>query len=78
MNIHPSVTILSLGRESTYADMKAAMDSYCWMFKDLTATEKEKLKQYLLANSRPGKNNNLIISRSQPLRWALIWWEKDE
>ncbi|MEA3469054.1 MAG: class I SAM-dependent methyltransferase [Thermodesulfobacteriota bacterium] len=78
MNIHPSVNILSLGRETTFTDMKTAMDSYCWMFKDLTAEEEQKLHEYLLANSRPGKNNTLIISRSQPLRWALIWWEKDK
>ncbi len=78
MNIHPCVNIISLGRETTFADMKTAMDSYGWMFKDMTVTEEEKLEEYLIANSRPGKNNNLIIDRSQPLHWALIWWKKDE
>lgn len=77
MNIHPCINIIRLEQETTYSDMSAALDSYCWMFKDLTPDEESKLQAYLHANSRPGKNNTIIIKRSNPPRWALIWWQKN-
>jgi len=76
MNIHPNVTIISLGLETQYSDLAAAMESYRWMFKDLTEEEEHILTNYIISNSRTTENGELILKRSHPLRWALIWWEK--
>ncbi|HID02672.1 MAG TPA: class I SAM-dependent methyltransferase [Desulfobacterales bacterium] len=77
MNIHPNVTLISLGLETQYSDLATAMESYRWMFKDLTEEEEHILEKYILSNSRTAENGELILKRSHPLRWALIWWEKE-
>ena len=77
MNIHPNVTLISLGLETQYSDLATAMESYRWMFKDLTEEEEHILEKYILSNSRTAENGELILKRSHPLHWALIWWEKE-
>ncbi|MCF8056622.1 MAG: class I SAM-dependent methyltransferase [Desulfocapsa sp.] len=77
MGIHASVDVISLNRESSFTDMQAAMDSYCWMFKDLTPYEEKSLQGYIHANSRPAEDGSLIVTRANPLRWAIISWKKN-
>jgi SAM-dependent methyltransferase len=77
MNIHPGVSIISLGLETHFNDMEAALESYRWMFKDLTEKDEQTLTKYIAANSRTDTNGDLILKRSTPQRWALIWWEKE-
>jgi len=77
MGIHPCIDIISLDRETSFTDLETALDSYRWMLRDLSAEEEKELTTYILANSRPGKNGELIVSRSHPPRWALIWWKKE-
>jgi len=77
MNIHPRVDIISLDPETRFSNMEAALESYRWMFKDLTTEEEQILSEYITANSRIGRNEELILKRSRPPRWALIWWEKE-
>ena len=76
MGIHASVDIISLKQESSFADMKAAMESYCWMFKDLSAEEERNLQNYIQANSRPAQDGSLLVKRANPPRWAIISWKK--
>ncbi len=75
MDIHPSVDIISLDKTVTYPTMEEALDSYRWMFKDLTAEEEEKLLQYIMDNGHE-EDGEITIKRSYPARWALIWWKK--
>jgi len=76
MKIHPNVKIISLGLETQFNDMEAALASYRWMFKDLTEKEELILTEYITANSRTSNNGKLILKRSVPQRWAMIWWKK--
>ncbi len=77
MGIHPSVNIISLGLETHFNDMAAALESYRWMFKNLTEEEEHILTGYITANSRTSTNGGLILKKSHPQRWALIWWGKE-
>lgn len=77
MGIHASVNIISLNRENRYSDLKTAMESYSWMFKDLGNEEERNLQEYILANSSQAKDGSLLVRRSSPPRWAVISWKKD-
>ncbi|HIP39604.1 MAG TPA: class I SAM-dependent methyltransferase [Desulfocapsa sulfexigens] len=77
MNIHPCVNIINLKKTASFSSMTAALESYSWMFKDLTAAEERKLEKYILDNSTTGTNGEIIVTRSSPSRWALIWWKKN-
>lgn len=78
MDIHPCVNIISLDREVRFSDMEAALESYRWMFKDLSAKEESELTSYILDNSSPEANGEILLKRSRPSRWALIWWKKED
>lgn len=78
MGIHSCVDIISLETKTSFGSMEAALESYRWMFKDLTAKEEEKLQEYILNNSLPDNNGNIIVNRPHPPRWALIWWKKED
>lgn len=75
MDIHPNVNIISLEKTVTFASMDTALDSYRWMFKDLTKEDEHKLEQYIKSNSSAGENGTITVNRSHPSRWALIWWK---
>jgi SAM-dependent methyltransferase len=77
MGIHCTVDIISLNAETRYKDIEAAMESYCWMFKDLNKEEKMRLQQYILSNSRQSDNGQCIVKRATPPRWAIISWKKE-
>jgi SAM-dependent methyltransferase len=76
LNIHPNVEILELERDICFQDMGEALDSYCWMFKDLTSTERALLEQYLQSRTVSSSSEQLVIRREFPPRWAMIWWRK--
>ncbi len=76
MGIHASVAIISLKQESHFANMAAAMDSYCWMFKDLSSAEEKNLQHYIETNSRPAPDGSLLVKRACPPRWAILSWNK--
>ena len=75
MDIHPCVEIISLEKTITYSSMEEALESYRWMFKDLTEEEDAKLERYIQSNSETGSNGEITVNRSYPSRWALIWWK---
>jgi SAM-dependent methyltransferase len=76
MDIHPCVDIISLKKTVSFASMDEALESYRWMFKDLTMEEDRKLREYIQSNSSTGTKGEIIVKRPYPIRWALIWWEK--
>ncbi|WP_457575189.1 class I SAM-dependent methyltransferase [Desulfomarina sp.] len=76
LGIHANITVLTLDRTTTYENMDAALDSYRWMFNDLTAGELELLKKYITGNIVDKKGQTITVERSHPPRWALIWWKK--
>ncbi len=75
LGIHPHVEILELNRDTLYASMEEALMSYCWMFRDLTTDEQNKLKEYLHSKTVPHQGDGIVIHRQFPPKWALIWWQ---
>ena len=76
LGIHPNVTVLNLERDVEYASMAEAINSYSWMFHDITAEEITALEKYLTGKIIHSENGRLTIRRESPPQWALIWWEK--
>jgi hypothetical protein len=77
MGIHPNVTILNLERDVPYPSLAEAMQSYSWMFGDLTGAESLALERYLTGKIICAEGDRVTIRRDSPPRWALIWWAKD-
>ncbi|MBW6520103.1 MAG: class I SAM-dependent methyltransferase [Desulfoarculaceae bacterium] len=77
MGIHPCVDILKLDRDYVFRDMEEALQSYVWMFKDLSAREREALTDYVSAKVIHVEGKQVTLRREHPPRWALIWWKKD-
>ncbi|MBL4901978.1 MAG: class I SAM-dependent methyltransferase [Desulfocapsa sp.] len=78
MDIHPCVDIISLKKTVSFSSMDEALESYRWMFQDLTRKEERKLKEYIQSNSTTENNGTLIVNRPYPSRWALISWDKND
>ncbi len=78
LNIHPNIEILELERDVQFRDMTEAFDSYSWMFKDMTDSESTRLRQYLHSRTLSSTDDNLVIRRKLPPRWAMIWWKKQD
>lgn len=76
LGIHPHVDILRLDRDSRFADIEDAFRSYIWMFNEMSADEKSRLRRYLESKSRPCDDGRICLRRQVPPQWALIWWEK--
>lgn len=76
MGIHPHVTILQLEKRLYFDSIEQALESYRWMFKDLTDHEDDQLKLYLQHNMTKSAGSQFAIEREPP-RWALIWWHKN-
>lgn len=77
MGIHPCVDIINLEKTVVYTSMDVALDSYRWMFKDLSPKEDLLLTHYIEQNSHSNSAGELVLTRSSPARWALIWWNKE-
>lgn len=77
MDIYCSVDIISLPAETLFQSFEAAMESYLWMFKELTTLEEEQLQDYIRNNSRLLKDGQILVKRSAPPRWAVISWETE-
>ncbi len=75
--IHPHVEILQLTQEVEFKDMDEALESYSWMIKEITPSERIKLEQFLYSRTAISEKNRIVISRRHPPRWALIWWKKE-
>lgn len=78
MGIHANVRIISLERETRFADLDDAMNSYRWMIRDMSAGEEEALRKHLETRSRPAGGGGLIIERGHTPQWACIWWSRSD
>ena len=77
LGIYPNVTILKLDRNTVYASMADAVNSYSWMFKDITPEEAVLLEKYVSGRIVGSEGGKITVRRDNPPRWALIWWKKD-
>ncbi|HSO08565.1 MAG TPA: class I SAM-dependent methyltransferase [Desulfoprunum sp.] len=76
MGIHANVDIIGLDRETAFADLDDAMDSYRWMIRDMSPAEESALRLYLAQKSRPGDDGRIVVDRGFRPQWACIWWDK--
>ncbi len=76
MGISPNVNILELERDTTYPSIDKAVESYRWMFHQITADETRKLTAYIQSRTVHSDRTGLTVRREAPPRWALIWWQK--
>ncbi len=76
LGIHPNVTVLKLQQDVVYDSMAEAINSYTWMFHDITPLERISLEKYLAGKIIHSEGDRLTIRRDSPPQWALISWEK--
>lgn len=78
LGIYPNVTVLELDRHVHYSSFQKALDAFIWMFRDLTANELARLEDYVSSRIVAEDQNGITIERDTPVRWALIWWKKND
>ncbi len=76
MGIHPNINILELEQDQFFSSFAEALESYTWMFKDLTAKEESSLSAYLQSQMISSTDDGFTMRRPFPPKWAMIWWEK--
>jgi SAM-dependent methyltransferase len=77
MGIRANIDFIENEKERNFESHEDALNSYIWMFQDMTAKEKEKLKKYL--NEHLIKfNGKWSLDYKQTVIWAVIWWKKEE
>jgi hypothetical protein len=48
------------------------------MFQELSATEEQRLLEYIEKNIIQTSDNGISVRRNSPIQWALIWWKKHD
>ncbi len=76
LGIHPAIAHIELASELTFNNFDEAMETYRWMFRDLSAKEEKRLEQFLRSRIIEKSDAHLLIKRRFPQRWALISWNK--
>ncbi len=77
LGIHPSVSTLELDADFCFSSMNEAVESYSWMFRDLTTDESKKLSDYVRSRVVRSDDDTIIVRRKNPPRWAMIYWKPD-
>lgn len=76
LNIHPRIEHIELAGELSFANMDDALQSYRWMFRDLTSQEEQQLKAFISSRVIREDEHTLVIKKNYPQRWALFSWMK--
>jgi ubiquinone/menaquinone biosynthesis C-methylase UbiE len=74
LGIHPRIAILELERDQRFENLERAVEGYAWMFKDLQPEERQLLEKYVKNRIVKRESGQLVVSRSEPQRWALLSW----
>lgn len=75
-SIHANVEILELEDHVVFKDREEALNSYIWMFKELSDEETTALSEFIEKRIVSENSERIILDRPNPPRWALIWWKK--
>jgi SAM-dependent methyltransferase len=78
MGIHPCIEVVQLEQDLIFPSIDEALESYSWMFKDISGREHEKLRKYISSRIIRSGKDHFVIRREFPPRWVIIWWEKIE
>ncbi len=74
LGIHPEISHIELERELRFSDLDHALQSYAWMFKELSDGEEQRLRQFLRSRISEQQSDCIVIQRKHPQRWALLHW----
>lgn len=77
LHIHPRIEHIELAGELSFANIEDALQSYRWMFRDLSSQEEQQLKAFISSRVIKEDENSLVVKRNYPQRWALFSWMKD-
>lgn len=76
MGIHPTINYIAMNPIRLFSDRNQALASCRWMIDDLSADEEKKLSHYLDERLEPDPAGMWRLTRSTPVKWAVISWEK--
>jgi len=71
----PRVDYIELEQELRYADYDEALQSYLWMFRDISSEEKKRLQKYLQSITTTADDGSVLVHRPRPVIWAFISWK---
>ena len=74
LGIHPQISHIELDRELRFSNLDHALQSYAWMFKELSDDEEQRLRQFLRGRIIEQQDDYIVIERNHPQRWALLHW----
>lgn len=77
MGIRASVNFITHREWKVYGDLEQALEGSCWMLRDATPQELERLREYLAVTLLP-HDGGWRFPEPRVVRWALISWEKGE
>lgn len=75
-NIHPRIQHIELPGELCFSSLDDAIQSYKWMFRELSQEEERKLTAFLSSKVLEKNDDGIVIKRNYPQRWALLSWTK--
>lgn len=75
MGYTATVDFIRMKTELLYASLDDALAGYLWMFRDITDSEKNKLKKYLQSITTTNNDGSLTVHRRNPVTWAYISWQ---
>ncbi len=76
LDIHPRIEHIELTAEPCFENLDEAVQSYRWMFRDLSEEEERKLTLFLSSRISKASDDSIVIKRNYPQRWALLSWAK--
>lgn len=74
MGIQATVDFIHLEDNQTYSSLNKAVASHEWMFRDLTPSEKKRLKKYVRSITTTTDDGRFNIHRKYIPTWAFICW----
>lgn len=78
MGITPRLDYLEFDQQRRYADRQEAMDGCGWMVDELSDAEQQKLAAYVDERLSSNSDGTVTLSRSKPVKWAVIRWNVNE
>jgi len=77
MGIRAKVNFIHLGNQSTYSSLDNAVENNTWMFQNLTADEKKRLKKYIQSITTTANDGTVTVTRKHIPIWAFISWQPE-
>jgi len=75
MGIQAKVDFIHLNNQSTYQSLEKAVENNMWMFQNLAAVEKKRLKKYIQSITTTSHEGAVTVNRKHVSTWAFISWK---